>query len=310
VAAASAWFAAPVVAAPDPAVRAVYEACVSAAWPTSDDAEDRNRACSKALQTRMLAPREIARARVTRGMARVALGNRVLATDDYVEALRHYESAIDSKNPDALDLAHQAASLDGLGQTERALEVYAQAIKRDPQSGLAYLGRGVLLASRKRAYERAIEDFDKVIALNDRNVEALIARGSALGELGHIGRALADLHRAVMLSPGRGQPYVERGKIYDRTGKPDAALKDFDTALQVNLRDASAFINRAAVHAKQGNHDAAIRDLDAALTLGEGTPVLFYNRGYSRFARGEYTQAIADYNVAIALDADSDEFGR
>lgn len=142
VAAASAWFAAPVVAAPDPAVRAVYEACVSAAWPTSDDAEDRNRACSKALQMRMLAPREIARARVTRVMARVALGNRVLATDDYVEALRHYESAIDSKNPDALDLAHQAASLDGLGQTERALEVYAQAIKRDPQSGLAYLGRG------------------------------------------------------------------------------------------------------------------------------------------------------------------------
>lgn len=298
----SAWLSTSVVAASDPAVRAVYEACVSATWPTSDDAEDRNRACSKALQTRMLDPREIARARVTRGIARVALGDKVLATDDYVEALKHYDSIIDSKNPDALDLALRAASLDGLGQTERALEAYAEAIKRDPQGGLAYLGRGVLLARRKRAYERAIEDFDKVIALNGRNVEALIARGSALGELGHTGRALADLDRAITLSPGRAQPYVERGKIYDRIGKSDAALKDFDTALQLNLRDTSAFINRAAVHAKQGNHASAIRDLDAALSLGGGTPVLFYNRGYSHFAKREYAQAIADYSVAIALD--------
>lgn len=299
---ASAWLVATAVAAPDPAVRAVYEACVGAARPTSDDAEDRNRACSKALQTRMLEPREIALARLTRGIARMVLGNTVLATADYSEALRHYDSIIDSKNPDALDLAHRAASLDGLGQTESALEAYAEAIKRDPKSGLAYLGRGVLLARRKRAYERAIEDFDKVIALNGQNVDALIARGSALGELGQIGQALADLQLAITLSPGRARTYVERGKIYDRAGRPDAALKDFDTALQLNLRDLDALINRAAVHAKQGKHALAVRDLDAALALGGVTPIAFYNRGYSLFVLGEYAQAITAYNIAVALD--------
>jgi hypothetical protein len=49
----------------------------------------------------------------------------------------------------------------------------------------------VLLAVRKRAYDRAVEDFDKVLVIEPDNVEALVSRGDAFGQLGDPALALA-----------------------------------------------------------------------------------------------------------------------
>lgn len=285
-----------------PSAGELYEACVRGAWPNRNDAEKRAAACSRALQTRQLKPNEIALARLTRGIARSALGDKVLAVEDYSEALKHYDGAIDPRNPDALNLYRRAASLDALGQTDRALGDYSEAIRLDPKGSLAYLGRGVLLASRKRSYDRAIEDFDKVLILEPNNVEALIARGNAYSQIGDNGRAIADLDRAVSLAPGNPQAYLVRGLAYSRRNDPALALKDYDKALQIDPRFATALANRAAIYAEQGKYDLAIRDLDQAILIDKQNPVAFYNRGFAHFARRDYDKAIADYSSAIELD--------
>jgi len=285
-----------------PSVAELYETCVGGAWPNRNDAEKRAAACSKALQTRKLQPNEIALARLTRGIARSALGDKMLATEDYAEALKHYDGAIDPRNPDAPNLYRRAASLDALGHTDRALGDYSEAIRLDPKGSLAYLGRGVLLASRKRSYDRAIEDFDKVLILEPDNVDALIARGNAYSQIGDNGRAIADLGRAVALAPGNPQAYLVRGLAYARRGDPARALRDYDKALQIEPRFAAALANRAAIYAEQGKYDLAIRDLDQAILIDKQNPVAFYNRGYAHFARHEYDKAIADYSSAIEHD--------
>ena len=297
-------------AAPQPAAAAVLEPstkeffddCVRGGAPTTANAEQRVAACSKALQSRQLTPSEVALARLTRGAARTVLGDKIMASDDYTEALKHYDSAIDPANPDALNMYRRGASLDALGQTDRALTDYGAAIRLDPKSTRAYFGRGVLLASRTRAYDRAIADFDKVLALEPDNVDALIRRGDAYSQLGQPGRALADLDRAVVLAPGNAQAYVFRGLAQSRRGEPQLAVKDYDAALQRNPREINALVNRAAIHANAGQQDLAIRDLDAALAIDKNNPVALYNRGYARFAKREFDQAIADYGAALELD--------
>lgn len=293
---------APATATPAPSTKALYDKCVRGSFPTPEDAERRNADCSRAIQTRELSPDELALARLIRGSARMALGDKALGGDDYGDALRRYDSMFDSRNPDALNLFRRAAAEDALGNTEKALELYSEAIRLDPKATLAFLGRGILLASRKRAYERAIEDLNKVLVLEPDNVLALIRRGAAFGELGETGRGLVDLDRAVALAPNSSQAYFYRGLIHSRRNEAAAALSDYDAALQRGPRNVDALASRAAIHSLDGKFDLAIRDLDAAIAIDKWNPNVFFNRGYARFANAEYQKAIADYTSAIDLD--------
>lgn len=264
--------------------------------------EQRVAACSNAIQSGRLTPEELALARLDRGSARMAIGENILAGGDYQEALRHYDSAINPGNPEALALYRRGIARLGLGQTERALADLTAAIVRDPKEPLAFLERGVILAGRQRAYVRAIADFDKVLSLSPDNVGALLRRGDAYGQMGDFGHALADLDRAVMLAPDSPEARVYRGLTRGRQGANALALADYSEALRLDPRNTDALVNRAALYAASHAADLALRDLDAAIAIQGNDPLAYYNRGYVRFARQEYGLAIADYDKAISLD--------
>ena len=258
--------------------------------------------CSDAIQSRQLTPIELAAARLNRGTARSMLGEGMLASGDYLEALKHYDSAIDSGHSDALTVYRRGAALDALGQSDRALDDYDEAIRLDPKYPLAYYARGVLLAGYKRTYDRAIGDFDKVLTLDPANVAALIRRGDAYARRGDFGNALADLDRAVTLAPDDPEGYIYRGIVYGWRGENGRALDDFNRALGLDDDNVDALVNRAALYALDFRFDRAIADLDAAIALRSYDPLAFYNRGYALFATGKYELAIADYGTAISLD--------
>ncbi|WP_422001623.1 tetratricopeptide repeat protein [Reyranella sp.] len=289
-------------AASETSVSELYQSCVGRAFPTRAEAGDRAAACSKALQTRQLAPNQIAQARLTRGVARTLLGDGALASEDYIDAVQRYDQLIDPRNPSALNLYRRAAALDGLGETDKALEGYTAAINADPKASLAFLGRGVLLAVRKRAYNRAVEDFDKVLVIDPDNVEALIARGEAFSNLGDIARAMNDLNRAVTLAPGRADARLARGLLESRRGDRVAARKDYEAVLSADPRNVDALVNLAALDLAVGKADAAIKLLDRALAIDDKNALAFYNRGYAHFALRQYEPAIADYSSAIQFD--------
>lgn len=279
-----------------------YEKCVSADWPTIDDAEARVNFCSRALRSGRLKPDEIANARLARGVGRYILGDKVIATEDYQEALRHYDQAIDPRSPDALNLYRRGIALEGMGETDKALQDLSAAIKAAPQRALSYLDRGVLLATRMRAFERAIADFNRTLELDPKNVPALIARGSTYSDLGQFGRAIADFGRAIDLSPQNSEAFRKRALARSRSGQENEALTDYTAALRINPRNTYALTGRAGLEASLGHSDLAIVDLDAAIAINADDAVSFYNRGYARYALEDYVRALADYDVAIALN--------
>ena len=292
----------PPAAVDDKSVRQAYQECTSGLFPTQANAQRRAAACSKALQSRQLKPDEIALARLTRGIARTALGDQVLAGEDYIEAVQRYDRLIDPGNPDALTLYRRAVALDATGHTDKALEDYTAAIKSDPKSSLAFLGRGVLLALRKRAYDRAVEDFDKVLVLEPDNVDALVSRGDAFSLLGDQGRAMVDLNRAVALAPDNATVLLARGQIEGRRGNLDGARRDYEAAIKAEPRYAAAMVNLAAIHSLQGRPQAALELLDTAISIDGRNALAFYNRGYAEFALKQYDKAIADYGSAIEIE--------
>jgi tetratricopeptide (TPR) repeat protein len=273
-----------------------------AAVEIREKAERVVRACSDAIQSHALSKADLARARLNRAIARTAQGDNVLATADYLEAQRHYQAAIDPLNPDALQLYRMGVASDGLGDTEAALRRYDEAIRIDPKLALAYYGRGILLATRERAYRRAIADFDKVLSLEPANADAFIRRGEAYSQVGDFGHALADLNRAVELDPAYPTAYGARALANERYGNSAAALRDFDAAVRLSPRDAGALRNRGALYAKLGQHDRAIQDFDTVVAVAPNDPIAFFDRGYAHFGKRQYGLAVIDYGTAIALD--------
>jgi tetratricopeptide (TPR) repeat protein len=260
------------------------------------------RACSDAIQSHALPKADLAQARLNRAIARTALGDNVLATADYLEAQQHYQAAIDPMNPDALHLYHMGVTSEGLGDTEAALRRYNEAIRADPKLTFAYYSRGTLLATRERAYRRAIGDFDKVLSLEPTNADAFIRRGEAYSQIGDFGHALADINRAIELDPAHSAAYGARGLANERYGKSAAALRDFDAAVLINPRDAGALRNRGALYAKLGQHDRAIQDFNSVIAVAPNDPIAFFDRGYAHFGKRQYSLAAIDYGTAIALD--------
>jgi tetratricopeptide (TPR) repeat protein len=307
---AAALLAGPVSAQPKPSAEpgaAALQACLHDVSPATilesrQLAEKTIDACSAALRSRNLTPAEVAQARLYRGAARTALGDALLATGDYLEALRHYDNAIDPNNPDALELYRAAAALEGVGKNDAALSKYDAAIKADPKLALAYYGRGILLATRERAYNRAIADFDRTLTLDPANTRALIHRGEAYSQVGDFGHALADLNRAIQLDPRNPAAFVARGLVQQRRGGLDLALADFDAALKVYPHDQQALRNRGALQAVLGHPDQAIADFDAVIEMNRHDPYAFFNRGYAHFAKHEYELAVMDYSTALYLD--------
>jgi len=259
-------------------------------------------ACAEAIQSHKLTLAELTQARLNRGAARVALDDQSFSSQDFLEALRHYEGAIDPLNPDALQLYRAGAALEGIGQDEAAANKYSEAIKADRTLALAYYGRGVLLATRKRSYARAIGDFGKVLALEPANVDALLRRGDAYSQVGDFGHAIADLNRAIELDPPNSIAFVVRGLIYDRGGRTALALDDYATALELNPRNAAALRNRGALHARLGQFTDAIADFDAVIAMQPKDALAFFDRGYANFGKHQYELAAIDYGTAIFLE--------
>ncbi len=287
---------------PTPA-KAPVDTCLDSGFRVDrTNAELRVLACSTALQSHKLTEPEVALARINRGAARTALGDHIQASGDYQEALKHYDGAIDAKGPDAMALYQRAAALDGLGQTDRALADYDEAIRLEPKFSLAFYARAIVHAARKRAYDRAILDFSRALELEPRNVDALVKRGDAYGQMGDFGHALADLDRAVVLAPNNAEAYIFRGLVNSRRSEKKLAMSDYNAALKIDPRNIDGLVNRAAIYATDGQEDLAIADLDAAIAMRKDDPFAFYNRGYAHFAKRHYDLAIADYSAAIELD--------
>ena len=265
-------------------------------------AEQRLAECTSLLESGQLTDRQIAVARINRGIARTQIGDKAMADIDYLEAIKHYDSVIDPKAPHSLALYERGVALSAMGETDRALSDYNEAIRIDPKEPLAYFERGVALANRKREYGRAIADFTTALDLTPNNVEALIRRGDAYGQIGEFARALADLNLAVKSSPDYQVAYFFRGLAHFRRGESRLALTDYNTALAIHPRYIDALVARAGLYSLDGREDLALGDLDAALALERNNPVAFYNRGFVHFMKRDYERAIGDYSAAIGLD--------
>jgi tetratricopeptide (TPR) repeat protein len=156
-----------------------------------------------------------------------------------------------------------------IGIWRNSIVFWSYVIEKEPERVLlAYLNRGMAFEKRGQM-DKAIEDYDKAIALDPLYYEAYNNRGVLYGQAGSFDKAIEYFDKSIGINPGDEDAYVDRGIAYALSGRYDRALDDFNKAILLNQDSAEAYFNRGNLYRRMGNKERSAADFRNACDLGK-----------------------------------------
>ena len=140
---------------------------------------------------------------------------------------------------DAQGFAAQGQVLVRSGNSDEALSQFEKALALDPYNVQALNGRGLIHQGEKRHAE-AIEDFTAVHGLVPQRADPLVARATSYLALDKVKEAATDLDEAVQSEPNNGHAWSLRGLAYERLGDKKQASTSYNRAIAIRPRDDAA----------------------------------------------------------------------
>jgi tetratricopeptide (TPR) repeat protein len=146
------------------------------------------------------------------------------------------------------NLLEKGKALLELGENEKALETFEEAVRLDPKSKHAYLGRGAACARLDRS-EQALRDLDKALALDPKFAKVYVVRGRVYRKLGKARESVTQLDKAIELNPEFAQAYFERGLSYFKLREKDSGLGDLRRSAGMGYKKArDVLMERGYLH--------------------------------------------------------------
>ena len=279
-------------------------------------------------------------------------GQQQLRSGNFADAAKNFQSAVDSDTQFALAYSKLAQSYAELGQDDEAEQAASKAVSlssalpaqekyliqanRDrilkdyPKAIEAYQGLVSVAAdnadylydlalSYESAgnYDKANENLNKVVQLDPKRLEGLIALGRVQIESGNTQKALEFLTRAQSLAielhddAGMAQTLQAMGVAYDVLQSPDDALKSLQEALDIrtklNMKKgiADSLQMMANIQDHTGKSDLAQKNYEKALKLRkeigdkQGTANLLSDMGDFYTQKGKYDAALPLFKESL-----------
>jgi Tfp pilus assembly protein PilF len=182
-------------------------------------------------------------------------------------------------------------SADAIKRIEFDVEFFADVIHNDAGDSYAELGD----------YARAVEQFEKAIEANPRNVYAYRAWAMVLSVQNKPGEAEALLRRALAIAPD--DPYVHwrLGQVLARQYKREEAEGSLREAIRHDPTLISPFRDLAVLLASQGKSTEARAVVDEAIRLKPKEPVLYCLLGDLLADSGDIAAASNAYDKAMQI---------
>ncbi|MDR2597676.1 MAG: tetratricopeptide repeat protein [Treponema sp.] len=119
-------------------------------------------------------------------------------------------------------------------------------------------------------YDKAIADYTEAIRIEPKNAEAYFRRGDTYYRKGDewkgIDTCFSDPYdqAAIQLEPDNASAWGWRWRsfAYNIISNNDRAIADYSEAIRLNPKLAEAYYNRGYAYSKKGDHDRAIEDFN------------------------------------------------
>lgn len=106
-------------------------------------------------------------------------------------------------------------------------------------------------------YESAVSYFDSAIKIEGNNEELLFCQAICFEELKNYDRALENYSRLIELNKEAGFVFYNRGKLYEKLGKTELAEADLKKSVQAGQPDLKGFIALGSLELERGNMEKA-----------------------------------------------------
>jgi tetratricopeptide (TPR) repeat protein len=221
-----------------------------------------------------------------------------IAPEKPSEAVAIYEAAIKAQPTDPKPYVALASLQAKSGKSAEADATLAQALAKVPPSDRLHLGIGDLRFRQER-YDGALEQYDKALALQPENLEALFAKARTLLRMdrGRWEQAKAALDQVEAKDPHYPTLTLELGLYYQKTDQIEKALEKYKAALagapddvDIKLMVARAQVE-AHVREAEGDLRAVLDRCGSSATPDVCTNEAKHYLGRALLARGNPVEA-------------------
>jgi serine/threonine-protein kinase len=212
---------------------------------------------------------------------------------------------------DAYKLYLQARSIlkgeQDLKNVTAALDLYNQAILKDPGFALAYSG---VADASQRMYtlktdpvwaERARGAAERARELNDKLPEVHFELGSIYSHEGKTAEAIAELKSALELAPNSDEGNRRLGAAYLAAGRKDEAAQAYRKAVEVNPYYWLNYSRLGGAYLRFGQNEDALRAYQKVAELAPDSDSGYSNIGVVYYREGKWNEALAAFQKALAL---------
>ncbi len=179
--------------------------------------------------------------------------------------------------------------------------LWDHAIKTQP-SDHAYNFRATLYHEENND-DKAIEYYNKSIALNVSYFEAYGNRGNVYFKKNKLDSAYADYKKAISLKPNYYPALDNLGALYSLRGQYDSSIISSTQALKIKEDYYLAYRNRAYAYFQLKRYEDAIKNYRQFLRYEPGAADIYNSIGSCYQMMKKYPDALASINKAIELDA-------
>jgi tetratricopeptide (TPR) repeat protein len=189
------------------------------------------------------------------------------------------------------------------GRLAEAESLYEAALTADPTHFEAAHSLGMLHLQRGQP-DRAADHLGQALRIDPNNGVAHRDHGIAMQAMNLHDDAIASFDASIRLSPADPFTHYARANTLLRAGRSEEAIAAYDAAIALRPDYFEAIHNRANALRELDRLEEAVVDYRKAAALRPNEPVALYNLAFALQDAGHFDEAFANYNRAIGLKKD------
>ncbi|MBF0445813.1 MAG: tetratricopeptide repeat protein [Magnetococcales bacterium] len=151
-------------------------------------------------------------------------------------------------------------------------------------------------------YSKAIESYERGLAIQPTNIEALNNLASALHSIGKLGKAVEIFQKAISIKPDYALVHSNYANLLNEQGKFEEAVASCQKAILFQEVYPHAYNNLACILQKQGRVDEAVVNFQKAISQEPTLALYHYNLANAMQELGKLDKAVLSYQKAIEID--------
>lgn len=226
---------------------------------------------------------------------------------DYWQWARESQGGADARGPAleaAIELSKKGNKLLRSGNYQEAEEVLLEAVDLDPGNAYILVGLGDLYRETRK-YNRAINHYERILAIDEQNVFALRGIGDAYRGLNQHEKAIHYWRRYLECNRDDIQVMTRVGDSFKKLRNFEESERFYRQALAEEPNDRYALLGIGSLFYKAEKDDEALAFLERLLALDDSYVAVLTMVGNIYRRRQEFERAIVYYQKAVDYEPEN-----